>query len=115
VLIDCLEGEIQSSRISRVSVVWATPHEKIGPNRTIYSKNPLNNGLFPLTACTMRALSRAGMPAPHLFRRRCIYLPARKNLPVVASTTPWPLESPGEVPYLIPHTNSLFLPSQSSE
>ena len=43
------------------------------------------------------------------------HLPARKNLPVLALITPTPLESLREVPYITPHTSSLFLPSQSSE
>ena len=43
------------------------------------------------------------------------YLPARKNLPVVASTTPTPFESLRELPYMIPHTSCFDLASQSSE
>jgi hypothetical protein len=64
---------------------------------------------------TVTCLSTSLWRTPLRVTRRYLYLPPRKNLPVVASTTPWPLESLRELPYMIPHTSSLFLPSQSSE
>jgi hypothetical protein len=46
--------------------------------------------------------------------RVAVYFPARRNLPVLASITPMPLESLAEEPKRTPHTSSFLLASQSN-